>query len=125
MEEPAHFKDKSINAKVLNYYKSNEVQKFVYNKPFRKGPKDKDNEFAVSWSKCRFQISIELNLYANIAWLSEQWIFSEIILALAILRGIDLIQVANPFHWYLELVERALHLSHELQAARNIALVWD
>jgi len=32
----------------LSFYKVNDVQRFQYSKPFRKGPKNKDNEFAVS-----------------------------------------------------------------------------
>lgn len=47
MEEPSHLKGRALNKKILEYYKANEVQKYIYNRPFRKGPKDKDNEFAV------------------------------------------------------------------------------
>lgn len=31
-----------------SYYRANEVQQFRYSRPFRKGEKDPDNEFAVS-----------------------------------------------------------------------------
>lgn len=31
-----------------SFYKANHVQKFSYSRPFKKGPKDPDNEFAVS-----------------------------------------------------------------------------
>lgn len=31
-----------------SYYRANEVQQFQYSRPFRKGEKDPDNEFAVS-----------------------------------------------------------------------------
>uniref|UniRef100_H2Y985 Dedicator of cytokinesis 2 n=1 Tax=Ciona savignyi TaxID=51511 RepID=H2Y985_CIOSA len=49
MEQPDHFKGKSIDEQILSFYKVNEVQRFQYSKPFRKGPKDKDNEFASMW----------------------------------------------------------------------------
>ncbi len=32
----------------LSYYRTNEVDQFQYSRPFRKGEKDPDNEFAVS-----------------------------------------------------------------------------
>lgn len=33
-----------------SYYRTNEVDQFQYSRPFRKGEKDPDNEFAVSTS---------------------------------------------------------------------------
>uniref|UniRef100_A0A8C4V365 Dedicator of cytokinesis protein 2 n=1 Tax=Falco tinnunculus TaxID=100819 RepID=A0A8C4V365_FALTI len=32
-----------------SFYKANHVQKFSYSRPFKKGPKDPDNEFATMW----------------------------------------------------------------------------
>ncbi|XP_040525641.1 dedicator of cytokinesis protein 2-like isoform X2 [Gallus gallus] len=34
---------------ITNFYKANHVQKFSYSRPFKKGPKDPDNEFANMW----------------------------------------------------------------------------
>ncbi|KAM6954210.1 dedicator of cytokinesis protein 5 [Aplochiton taeniatus] len=46
---PRQFKDKGVPEQVLNYYRTNEVDKFRYSRPFRKGVKDPDNEFATMW----------------------------------------------------------------------------
>uniref|UniRef100_A0A3Q2T550 Dedicator of cytokinesis 5 n=1 Tax=Fundulus heteroclitus TaxID=8078 RepID=A0A3Q2T550_FUNHE len=46
---PQRFKDKGVPEQILNYYRYNEVDKFQYSRPFRKGEKDPDNEFATMW----------------------------------------------------------------------------
>ncbi|ROI64818.1 Dedicator of cytokinesis protein 5 [Anabarilius grahami] len=46
---PSQFKDKGLPEQILNYYRTNEVDKFQYSRPFRKGEKDPDNEFATMW----------------------------------------------------------------------------
>uniref|UniRef100_A0A8C1NL32 Dedicator of cytokinesis 5 n=1 Tax=Cyprinus carpio TaxID=7962 RepID=A0A8C1NL32_CYPCA len=46
---PSQFKDKGLPEQILNYYRTNEVEKFQYSRPFRKGEKDPDNEFATMW----------------------------------------------------------------------------
>ncbi|XP_071068039.1 dedicator of cytokinesis protein 5 isoform X2 [Dasypus novemcinctus] len=49
MSLPPSYKDKPVPEQVLNYYRANEVQQFRYSRPFRKGEKDPDNEFATMW----------------------------------------------------------------------------
>ncbi|XP_053125035.1 dedicator of cytokinesis protein 5 isoform X1 [Hemicordylus capensis] len=49
MNLPPNFKDKPVPEQILNFYRSNEVQQFQYSRPFRKGEKDPDNEFATMW----------------------------------------------------------------------------
>ncbi|CAL8347289.1 unnamed protein product [Lota lota] len=46
---PQRFKDKGVPEQILNYYRTNEVDKFQYSRPFRKGEKNPDNEFATMW----------------------------------------------------------------------------
>ncbi|XP_062418433.1 dedicator of cytokinesis protein 5 isoform X1 [Pungitius pungitius] len=46
---PLQFKDKGVPEQILNYYRTNEVDQFKYSRPFRKGEKDPDNEFATMW----------------------------------------------------------------------------
>uniref|UniRef100_A0A669D2J2 Dedicator of cytokinesis 5 n=1 Tax=Oreochromis niloticus TaxID=8128 RepID=A0A669D2J2_ORENI len=46
---PKQFKDKGVPEQILNYYRTNEVDQFQYSRPFRKGEKDPDNEFATMW----------------------------------------------------------------------------
>uniref|UniRef100_A0A670JSG5 Dedicator of cytokinesis 5 n=1 Tax=Podarcis muralis TaxID=64176 RepID=A0A670JSG5_PODMU len=48
MNLPPNYKDKPVPEQILNFYRSNEVQQFRYSRPFRKGEKDPENEFAVS-----------------------------------------------------------------------------
>lgn len=50
VEEPRiRLRDRSIPEQITNFYKANHVQKFSYSRPFKKGPKDPDNEFANMW----------------------------------------------------------------------------
>uniref|UniRef100_G3U713 Dedicator of cytokinesis 5 n=1 Tax=Loxodonta africana TaxID=9785 RepID=G3U713_LOXAF len=49
MSLPPGYKDKPVPEQILNYYRANEVQQFKYSRPFRKGEKDPDNEFATMW----------------------------------------------------------------------------
>ncbi|XP_030225554.1 dedicator of cytokinesis protein 5 [Gadus morhua] len=46
---PQQFRDKGVPEQILNYYRTNEVDQFQYSRPFRKGEKDPDNEFATMW----------------------------------------------------------------------------
>ncbi|XP_066499571.1 dedicator of cytokinesis protein 5 isoform X2 [Hoplias malabaricus] len=46
---PVQLKDKGVPEQILNYYRTNEVDQFQYSRPFRKGQKDPDNEFATMW----------------------------------------------------------------------------
>ncbi|XP_041854443.1 dedicator of cytokinesis protein 5 isoform X2 [Melanotaenia boesemani] len=46
---PRQFKDKGVPEQILNYYRTNKVDQFQYSRPFRKGEKDPDNEFATMW----------------------------------------------------------------------------
>ena len=49
MQERERFKAKIVHDQILRYYKVNEVQKFTYSRPLRKGNRDSDNEFATMW----------------------------------------------------------------------------
>ncbi|KFM61426.1 Dedicator of cytokinesis protein 2, partial [Stegodyphus mimosarum] len=49
MHERERFRNKSVHDQIVKYYKVNEVQKFTYSRPLRRGEKDSDNEFATMW----------------------------------------------------------------------------
>ncbi|ETE68227.1 Dedicator of cytokinesis protein 5, partial [Ophiophagus hannah] len=49
MNLPPSYKDKPVPEQILNFYRSNEVQQFQHSRPFRKGEKDPENEFATMW----------------------------------------------------------------------------
>uniref|UniRef100_A0A8C7XUG5 Dedicator of cytokinesis 2 n=1 Tax=Oryzias sinensis TaxID=183150 RepID=A0A8C7XUG5_9TELE len=49
LEIPPRLKNKPVPDQIINFYKSNYVQRFHYSRPVRKGPVDPDNEFASMW----------------------------------------------------------------------------
>ncbi|KAE8619097.1 hypothetical protein XENTR_v10009604 [Xenopus tropicalis] len=49
MNLPSRYKEKLVPEQILGYYRYNEVQRFSYSRPFRRGEKDPDNEFATMW----------------------------------------------------------------------------
>ncbi|XP_015202316.1 dedicator of cytokinesis protein 1 isoform X1 [Lepisosteus oculatus] len=49
LELPPKFQNKPVSEQILSFYTVNEVHKFQYSRPVRKGEKDPDNEFANMW----------------------------------------------------------------------------
>ncbi|KAG8441054.1 hypothetical protein GDO86_006699 [Hymenochirus boettgeri] len=49
MSLPSRYKEKLVPEQILSYYRCNEVHRFSYSRPFRRGEKDPDNEFATMW----------------------------------------------------------------------------
>uniref|UniRef100_A0A673J0E7 Dedicator of cytokinesis protein 1-like n=1 Tax=Sinocyclocheilus rhinocerous TaxID=307959 RepID=A0A673J0E7_9TELE len=49
LELPPKFQNKPVSEQIISFYTVNEVQKFQYSRPVRKGEKDPDNEFANMW----------------------------------------------------------------------------
>ncbi|XP_065556971.1 dedicator of cytokinesis protein 1-like isoform X2 [Artemia franciscana] len=49
MEEKERLSGKPIAEPILRYYRSNDVSKFTFSRPFHRGVKDKENEFATLW----------------------------------------------------------------------------
>ncbi|GAB0196121.1 dedicator of cytokinesis protein 2 [Grus japonensis] len=50
LEEQPKFKNKAVPDQILNFYKSNNVHRFHYSRPVRKGSVDPENEFATTIS---------------------------------------------------------------------------
>ncbi|XP_063257401.1 dedicator of cytokinesis protein 2-like [Prinia subflava] len=48
-EGRVRLKGRSVPEQITNFYKANHVQRFSYSRPFKRGPKDPDNEFANMW----------------------------------------------------------------------------
>ncbi|NXM72510.1 DOCK2 protein, partial [Serilophus lunatus] len=60
-EAKARLKGRSIPEQITNFYKANHVQQFSYSRPFKRGPKDPDNEFANMWiERTTFQTAYPL-----------------------------------------------------------------
>ncbi|XP_048193177.1 dedicator of cytokinesis protein 2-like, partial [Perognathus longimembris pacificus] len=49
LDEHPRFKNKPVPDQIINFYKSNYVQRFHYSRPVHRGPVDPDNEFASMW----------------------------------------------------------------------------
>uniref|UniRef100_A0A8C7PU49 Dedicator of cytokinesis 2 n=1 Tax=Oncorhynchus mykiss TaxID=8022 RepID=A0A8C7PU49_ONCMY len=49
LEIPSRLKSKPVPDQIINFYKSNYVQRFHYSRPVRKGPVDPSNEFVSMW----------------------------------------------------------------------------
>ncbi|XP_042527361.1 LOW QUALITY PROTEIN: dedicator of cytokinesis protein 2-like [Dipodomys spectabilis] len=49
LDEHPRFKNKPVPDQIINFYKSNYVQRFHYSRPVRRGAVDPDNEFASMW----------------------------------------------------------------------------
>uniref|UniRef100_A0A8C7Z7G6 Dedicator of cytokinesis 1 n=1 Tax=Oryzias sinensis TaxID=183150 RepID=A0A8C7Z7G6_9TELE len=49
LELPAKFQNKPVSEQIVSFYTVNEVHKFQYSRPVRKGENNPDNEFANMW----------------------------------------------------------------------------
>ncbi|XP_078264532.1 dedicator of cytokinesis protein 2-like [Rhinoraja longicauda] len=49
LAEQAQFHNKNVPEQIVDFYKANNVLKFNYSRPIRRGPKDPENEFASMW----------------------------------------------------------------------------
>ncbi|XP_059555133.1 dedicator of cytokinesis protein 2 isoform X4 [Myotis daubentonii] len=49
LDEHPRFKNKPVPDQIINFYKSNYVQRFHYSRPVRRGTVDPENEFASMW----------------------------------------------------------------------------
>ncbi|KAI4819134.1 hypothetical protein KUCAC02_004411 [Chaenocephalus aceratus] len=49
LEIPPRLKNKPVPDQIINFYKSNYVQRFRYSRPVKKGPVDPNNEFVSMW----------------------------------------------------------------------------
>uniref|UniRef100_A0A8C5Q6X1 Dedicator of cytokinesis 1 n=1 Tax=Leptobrachium leishanense TaxID=445787 RepID=A0A8C5Q6X1_9ANUR len=67
LELPPKFQNKPISEQILSFYRVNEVVRFQYSRPFRKGEKDPDNEFANMWIE-RTTFSIAYKLPGILRW---------------------------------------------------------
>lgn len=67
LELPPKFKNKPVSEQILSFYRVNEVVRFQYSRPIRKGEKDPENEFANMWIE-RTTFSIAYKLPGILRW---------------------------------------------------------
>uniref|UniRef100_A0A8B9GUZ8 Dedicator of cytokinesis 2 n=1 Tax=Astyanax mexicanus TaxID=7994 RepID=A0A8B9GUZ8_ASTMX len=60
LEIPPRLKNKPVPDQIINFYKSNYVQKFQYSRPVRKGKVDPDNEFSMWIERTTFNTAYKL-----------------------------------------------------------------
>ncbi|GCB73231.1 hypothetical protein scyTo_0002421 [Scyliorhinus torazame] len=49
LAEQQQFRNKNVPEQIMGFFKANNVLKFSYSRPIRRGPKDPENEFASMW----------------------------------------------------------------------------
>lgn len=59
---------------IKSFYRVNNVRRFRYDRPFHKGPKDRDNEFKVSWLDHAFSYKLISNLIVLVILFQSLWI---------------------------------------------------
>uniref|UniRef100_A0A669C7X8 Dedicator of cytokinesis 1 n=1 Tax=Oreochromis niloticus TaxID=8128 RepID=A0A669C7X8_ORENI len=77
LDLPAKFQNKSVSEQILSFYTVNEVHKFQYSRPVRKGEKDPDNEFANMWIE-RTTYSTAYKLPGILRWFEVKSVSTEI-----------------------------------------------
>uniref|UniRef100_A0A669F6W1 Dedicator of cytokinesis 1 n=1 Tax=Oreochromis niloticus TaxID=8128 RepID=A0A669F6W1_ORENI len=76
LDLPAKFQNKSVSEQILSFYTVNEVHKFQYSRPVRKGEKDPDNEFANMWIE-RTTYSTAYKLPGILRWFEVKSVSTE------------------------------------------------
>ncbi|KAE8590306.1 hypothetical protein XENTR_v10018012 [Xenopus tropicalis] len=92
LELPPKFQNKSVSEQIQSFYRVNEVIRFQYSRPFRKGEKDPDNEFANMWIE-RTTFSIAYKLPGILRWFEVKSIYTVEISPLE--NAIETMQLTN------------------------------
>uniref|UniRef100_A0AAQ5XA27 Dedicator of cytokinesis 1 n=1 Tax=Amphiprion ocellaris TaxID=80972 RepID=A0AAQ5XA27_AMPOC len=77
LDLPAKFQNKPVSEQIVSFYTVNEVHKFQYPRPVRKGEKDPDNEFANMWIE-RTTYSTAYKLPGILRWFEVKSVSTEI-----------------------------------------------
>uniref|UniRef100_A0A8D3BLA3 Dedicator of cytokinesis 1 n=1 Tax=Scophthalmus maximus TaxID=52904 RepID=A0A8D3BLA3_SCOMX len=92
LDLPAKFQNKLVSEQILSFYTVNEVHKFQYSRPVRKGEKDPDNEFANMWIE-RTKYTTAYKLPGILRWFEVKSVSTEEISPLE--NAIETMQLAN------------------------------
>ncbi|XP_067100852.1 dedicator of cytokinesis protein 1 [Osmerus mordax] len=76
LELPPKFQNKQVSEQIVSFYTVNEVHKFQYSRPVRKGEKDPDNEFANMWIE-RTTYATAYKLPGILRWFEVQSVSTE------------------------------------------------
>uniref|UniRef100_A0A3B3Y7I5 Dedicator of cytokinesis 1 n=1 Tax=Poecilia mexicana TaxID=48701 RepID=A0A3B3Y7I5_9TELE len=89
---PAKFQNKPVSEQIVSFYTVNEVHKFQYSRPVRKGEKDPDNEFANMWLE-RTTYTTAYKLPGILRWFEAKSVSTEEISPLE--NALETMQLAN------------------------------
>ncbi|XP_005995870.1 dedicator of cytokinesis protein 1 isoform X2 [Latimeria chalumnae] len=92
LDLPQKFQNKSVSEQILSFYTVNEVHRFQYSRPVRKGEKDPDNEFANMWIERTTYVTI-YKLPGILRWFEVKSVSSVEISPLE--NAIETMQVTN------------------------------
>ncbi|XP_041426843.1 dedicator of cytokinesis protein 1 isoform X2 [Xenopus laevis] len=92
LELPPKFQNKSVSEQIQSFYQVNEVIRFQYSRPFRKGEKDPENEFSNMWIE-RTTFSIAYKLPGILRWFEVKSIYTVEISPLE--NAIETMQLTN------------------------------
>uniref|UniRef100_A0AAQ4Q2G6 Dedicator of cytokinesis 1 n=1 Tax=Gasterosteus aculeatus aculeatus TaxID=481459 RepID=A0AAQ4Q2G6_GASAC len=92
LDLPAKFQNKPVSEQIVSFYTVNEVHKFQYSRPVRKGEKDPDNEFANMWIE-RTTYSTGYKLPGILRWFEVKSVSTEEISPLE--NAIETMQLTN------------------------------
>ncbi|KAM9312793.1 dedicator of cytokinesis protein 5 [Gastrophryne carolinensis] len=107
---PPRYKDKLVPEQILGYYRFNEVKSFSYSRPFRKGEKDPDNEFATMWIE-RTTFTAAYKLPGILKWFEVKQVHTEEISPLQ--NAIETMELTN---------EKISHLVQQHRADSTLPL---
>uniref|UniRef100_A0A8C7Z6U0 Dedicator of cytokinesis 1 n=1 Tax=Oryzias sinensis TaxID=183150 RepID=A0A8C7Z6U0_9TELE len=77
LELPAKFQNKPVSEQIVSFYTVNEVHKFQYSRPVRKGENNPDNEFANMWIE-RTTYTTAYKLPGILRWFEVKSVSTEI-----------------------------------------------
>ncbi|KAM7370639.1 hypothetical protein PAMP_010168 [Pampus punctatissimus] len=92
LDLPAKFQNKPVSEQIVSFYTVNEVHKFQYSRPVRKGEKDPDNEFSNMWIE-RTTYSTAYKLPGILRWFEVKSVSTEEISPLE--NAMETMQLAN------------------------------
>uniref|UniRef100_H3CYE3 DOCKER domain-containing protein n=1 Tax=Tetraodon nigroviridis TaxID=99883 RepID=H3CYE3_TETNG len=92
LDLPAKFQNKHVSEQIVSFYTVNEVHKFQYSKPVKRGERESDNEFANMWIE-RTTYTTAYKLPGILRWFEVKSVSTEEISPLEI--AVETMQLTN------------------------------
>uniref|UniRef100_A0A8B9CU60 Dedicator of cytokinesis 2 n=1 Tax=Anser brachyrhynchus TaxID=132585 RepID=A0A8B9CU60_9AVES len=111
LEEQPRFKNKAVPDQIINFYKSNNVHRFHYSRPVRKGSVDPENEFASMWIE-RTSFVTAYKLPGILRWF-EVVSMSQVCISIPLENAIETMSMTN---------EKILMMINQYQSDENLPI---